>query len=209
MRLLEGLDYVGLQRNDLAEPELRAAAELDPVDPKVLYYLGRLLYAKNWFDQAIEVTKRAIALDPTLVRAYDNLGLCYEAKQMFGEAERQYLKGIAEQRRARVRIEWPALDLGSMLLKKEEFARAKPYIQEALTINPRSAEAHLRLSSVLEREGDSQAAVAELKKAIQLDAYLVSAHYRLAQLYRRLGELSEAEAELLSFRQLSSRKEAK
>jgi tetratricopeptide (TPR) repeat protein len=201
-RLLAGLDYVGLQRNDLAEPELRAATDLDPTNPQVLYYLGRLLYAKNWFDEAIDVTQRALAYDPTLVRAYDNLGLCYEAKQMFDQAQKQFLAGVAEQRRTGIKTEWPALDLGTMLIKQEQFAEAKPYIREALEINPDSAEAHFRFGCILER-GDPRSAVAELKKAIQLDAHLASAHYRLAQLYRRLGKSSEAETELLSFQKLS------
>lgn len=206
-RLLAGLNYVGLQRNDLAEPELRAAVQLDAANPQALYYLGRLLYAKNWFDAAIEVTKRALEHDPTLVRAYDNLGLCYEAKQMFDEAKRQYLAGIAEQQRKGTKTEWPALDLGSMLLKQEQFAEAKPYLQKAVEINPQSAEAHFRLGCVLEREGDPPSAVAELKRAIQLDAHLASAHYRLAQLYRQLGNSNEAERELLSFQKLSGQKE--
>lgn len=205
MSLLAGLDYVALGRNDLAEPELRSAVSANPSDANANYYLGRLLYSKNWFDEAIQYTQRAIALDSTLIRAYDNLGLCYEAKQMYGEAEAAYLQGIKNQHNSGAKIEWPALDLGIMLFKRAQFARAEAYLQEALVINPDSAEAHFRFGSLLEEEGELSNATRELLKATELDPEMAAAHYRLGQIYRKLGETAEAEKQLLLFRQAKER----
>lgn len=204
--LLAGLDYVALGRNDLAEPELRSAVGLNPSDATANYYLGRLLYAKNWFDEAIHYSQRAVELDPSLIRAYDNLGLCYEAKQMYSKAEGAYLQGVTRQRSSGAKIEWPALDLGTMLLKNDQLGQAEPYLQEAVAINPSSAEAHLRLGSLLEKQGKLSNSITELLRATELDPKLEGAHYRLGQVYSKLGETSEAEKQFVVVRQLSSKK---
>ena len=199
--LLAGLDYVAMRRNDLAEPELRAAVELDSSDPAPNYYLGRLLYNRNSFDEAIQFTLRALALNPNLVRAYDNLGLCYEAESLYEQAKEQYLKGVQLQRASGEAVEWPALDLGTMLLAHGNQTEAISYLREAVTIAPKSADTHFRLGTALQASEAISGATAEYQKAIELNPCLAAAHYRLAALYRRSGQFTLAEKELLAFQQ--------
>lgn len=206
-RLLAGLNYVALNRMDLAEPELRAAAELDPSKAPPFYYLGRLLYTRNFFSEAIKNTKKAIELDPDLVRAYDNLGLCYEAIGKAAEAEQAYIEGVNRQRKSGAKVEWPALNFGIMLLKRGEYGRAKPYVEEALKINSTSAEAHFRLGSILEQEGDLAGALAQYKDATTSDPKLASAYYRASRIYQRLGRTTEAQQQFLAFQQNSGKKD--
>ena len=204
--LLAALNYVASDRLDLAEPELRTAARLDPSNSQALYYLGRLLYAKNSFEEAIETTRSALRLDPGLVRAYDNLGLCYEATQRPVEAEQAYSEGIRRQRLSAVKTEWPALNLGIMLLKRGELPRAKTYLEQALEVNPKSAEAHFRLGSVLERQGDVAAALTQYGLAIEHDPRHAGAHYRAGRIYQRMGKTAEAEEHIRAFQKYSGKK---
>ncbi len=199
--LLTGLTYVAMRRLDLAEPELRAAVQLDASSAQAAYYLGRLLYAKNAFEEAVSVTKEAIVLDPRMVRAFDNLGLCYEALQKTKEAEQAYLEAIRLQRISAAKIEWPALNLGAMLVKQGSFERAKGFLEEALHINPKSAEAHFRLGAVFEHTANLSRATAEYKEAIACDPKLSGAYYRLAQVYRRMGRRKDADALLHLFQE--------
>jgi tetratricopeptide (TPR) repeat protein len=82
---LRGLVAVAQSRLDLAEPKFEEAIRLDPNYAFAHYYLGRLLYTQNHFNQSIQESNAAIALAPNLVRAYENLGLCYEAKLQIDE----------------------------------------------------------------------------------------------------------------------------
>ncbi len=204
--LLAGLNYVASGHLDVAEPELRAAASLDPSDAQALYYLGRLLYGKNSFEEAIETTRSALRLDPGLVRAYDNLGLCYEATQRPEEAEQAYSEAIRRQSLSRVKTEWPALNLGIMLLKRNDLTRAKGYLEQALDVNPKSGEAHFRLGSVLERQGDLAGALAQYNRAIEDDPHHVGAHYRASRIYQRMGNAAEAQEHIRAFQKYSGKK---
>lgn len=205
-RLLAALNYVALSRMDLAEPEFRAALQQDATNPRTYYYLGRLLYTKNSFDEAIEKTSKALELDPGMVRAYDNLGLCYEALQRYKEAEKAYLSGIQRQRQSGERIEWPSLNLGVMLVNAGDRATAKAYFEEALRINPRSGEAHFRLGSVLEHEEDLDGALEQYRQAAACDPKLAKAYYRSGIIYRGQGKEKEARQQFLSFEQYSGKK---
>jgi tetratricopeptide (TPR) repeat protein len=205
--LLAGLNYVALNRLDLAEPEFRAALDRDPRSAPASYYLGRLLYTKNLFPEAIEKTKKAIELDPNLVRAYDNLALCYEAIQNEPEAERTYLAGVNKQRASGLKVEWPALNLGLLLLRSGDTVRAKGYFEEALKINPNSAEAHFRLGVVLEKDKDFDGALERYRKAVEADPKLAKSYYRSALIFLRIGKDAEAKAQFRAFEQNSSRKQ--
>jgi len=197
-RLLGGLNYMAVKRLDLAEPELRAAT-LDASNSRAFYYLGRLLYTKNQFADALANTQKAISLDPAFIRAYDNLGLCYQALGDVSDAKTAFLDGIHRQEETGQRIEWPALDLGAMLIEQGAYDEAKPYIQRAIAINPDSAEAHDRFGQILEEQGNLSDAISELQRAVALDPKLARAHYRAAHLYQRIGKADEARRELAEF----------
>jgi tetratricopeptide (TPR) repeat protein len=78
---LRGLVAVADSRLDLAESKFREAIQLDPKYAFAHFCLSRIHYTRNQFDESIQESKAAIALAPNFVRAYENLGLCYEAKE--------------------------------------------------------------------------------------------------------------------------------
>ncbi len=125
---------------DLAEPPLRTAIRLDPFNASAHYFLGRLLYTDNRFDEAIEESNKAITLAPGFVRAYENLGLCYEGKHDQEEAERWYRKAIDRETTSETKTEWPMLDLATMMIHENRYAEAKPYLTQALDINPHNTD---------------------------------------------------------------------
>jgi len=56
----------------------------------------------------------------------------------------------------------------------------------------KSAEAHFRLGSVLEHEGDLNGALAQYKEATASDPKLASACYRAGRIYQRLGKAKDS-----------------
>ncbi len=203
---LTGLVAVVQRRMDLAEPKFQEAIQLDPKYAPPHYYLSRLLYTRNHFDEAIQEGKATLARSPDFVRAYENLGLCYEGKQDFREAQRWYLEAIRRGDAVGRQTAWPFLDLAAMLIRNGRAEGAKPYLLRALTINPRNAESHFQMGYLLEKEGDLPGALKELQAASELDPAKPEPYYRAGRIYQRLGEREQAEKEFEAFRRSSESK---
>jgi tetratricopeptide (TPR) repeat protein len=192
---------------NLAEAPLRTAIRLDPFNASAHYFLGRLLYTDNRFDEAIEESNKAITLAPGFVRAYENVGLCYEGKHEPEEAERWYRKSIDRQTTSANKSEWPLLDLATMLIHENRYAEAKPYLTQALDINPRNTESLLQMGKLLERTGDLKGALDQFRAAIQSDQAgdqpgRASAYYQAGRLSKRLGYADEATQDFKMFNEI-------
>jgi len=153
---LAGLADTAAGRLDLAERQFRTAIRLDPKYAAAHYFLARTLYTRNHFEEAIKESKATIALSPAFVRAYENLGLCYEGKQQFEKAERWYLEAIRWETSGGTKSEWPLLDLATMLIRNNRAVEARPYLSQALAVNPRNAQVVFEMGVVLEKSGDSR-----------------------------------------------------
>lgn len=203
---LTGLADTAAGRLDLAEPQFRSAIELDPNYAAAHYFLARLLYTRNRFDEAIQESKSAIALSPGLVRAYENLGLCYEEKHNMKEAEHWYLQAIQQNEASETKTEWPMLDLATMLIHNDRMAEARPYLEQALAVNPNNAESSFEMGVLLEKSGDSQAALQKFEVAMKLDADLAGAYYHAARICQKLGRSDEAQKYFAKFKDVSGKK---
>ena len=62
------------------------AAELDPVSQAILKDRGLALYYNRQYDEAIELAKRTLELDPNYAAAHRLLSLAYQGKGMYAEA---------------------------------------------------------------------------------------------------------------------------
>ena len=203
---LRGLVAVAQNRLDLAEPKFRKAIGLDPKYAFAHYYLSRLLYTQNHFNEAIQESNAAIAAEPGLVRAYENLGLCYEAQQRIDEAEKWYLEAIRREKTGGRQTEWPSLDMAAMLIRNDRTEEAKPHLLDAMRLNPNNPESHFQMASLLEKSGDLQGALQELQKTLSLDPSKAEVHYRAARIFQRLGKKEEASQEFDQFKKTSESK---
>jgi len=176
-----------------AEKQFRQAIQLDPKFVPAHYFLARLLYTRNRFDESIEESKTTIALSPGLVRAYENLGLCYEGKDQPKQAEEWYREAIRRNSEVVDKTEWPMLDLATLLIRNDRFGEARPFLQQALAVNPANAQSYLQMGILLEKSGDPQNALEQLRTAIRLDPNSTSAYYRAARLCKKLGREKEAQ----------------
>jgi tetratricopeptide (TPR) repeat protein len=206
LTLVNDADRLGGITAERPATNLRKAIELDPDYVPLHYLLARVLYTQNHFDEAIEEGKKAITLSPNLARAYENIGLCYDGKQQLQEAERWYLEAIQRMEKGGKRSEWPMFNLAAMLIRNNQTERARPYLAQALAINPQNAQAVFQRGVVLEKSGDLRAALQELKRVIELDPNLETACYRSAKIHQKLGEAAEAQKDLSMFRIPSKKK---
>jgi len=199
---LTGLILVVLERADTARPFLEAAVQLAPGDSMAHYYLGRLYYTIQRFPQAASEFRRVIALDPTYVKGYDNLGLALEALGDEEVAIQTYHKAIELNEEQKLKNEWPYLNLGKFLVTKNRYQESLSLLQKAVELNPGSAEAYYVLGKVLAKLGKDAEALEALKQSTLDDPKYGEAHYLLSRIYLRRGQEDEAQKEIKIFQEL-------
>jgi tetratricopeptide (TPR) repeat protein len=205
-RFTLAMAYVVLGRRDWARPELETLSRSAPRNALYVYWTGRLHYDDGRYAAAIEAFRQAIALDPLLARAHDNLGLCYEALGRYDEALASFREAVRLNREADRPSPWPPLNLGLLLMRLDRPGKAEPLFREAVQVDPRFAQGRYQLGVALEKAGHTTEAIAELEQAAQLDGSYAEPHYALARVYRRVGRTADAERELRTFQQLKDTK---
>jgi tetratricopeptide (TPR) repeat protein len=204
------MSYVVLERRDWAQPELQTLASANPNNALYLYWLGRLDYDDQRFADAIKKFDRVIAVDPTFIRAYDNLGLSLEADGHHGEAFEAFEKAVALNAKQQFPSPWPSLNLGTMLYRLGRVEEAEPHLREAVRNGPDLAQAQYQLGALLENRGETGRAIEHLTRAAALDPGDPKPHYALGRIYRRQGEEQKARESLARFSELErTRREKK
>jgi tetratricopeptide (TPR) repeat protein len=196
------LAYVSLKRGDWARPELERLVQSDPSSATYEYWLGRLDYDAGQYGSAVQRFERVIARDASFVRAYDNLGLSYEALNEPDKALAAYAKAVELNRRAGARTAWPPLNMGTLLRQRGELTEAESLLREAVRVDGSLAQAHYQLGVLLEQMQRYEEAVSELTRAAAADVQYAEPHYALARIYRRLGRTSDAKEALAAFARL-------
>jgi tetratricopeptide (TPR) repeat protein len=182
------LDYSLLGHFDDAAKYLEMAREMDPRNAEILYFLGRVRYQQNRFDDAISVFRAVLSIDPEHVKAADNLGLALEGKGDREGAEEAYRDAIEIEQKINNPYERPWLNLGRLLRVRNDLKDAISALRKAVEINPSSADALLELGKAEISASDLQQARKDLERSIELDANSIPAHYSLARLYKKIGE---------------------
>jgi tetratricopeptide (TPR) repeat protein len=196
------LAYISMKRGSWARPELTRLAESNPSNLAYQYWLARLDYDAGQYRAAVERFERVIAADATFVRAYDNLGLCYEALNQPEQAITHYRRALELNRKATSRSPWPALNLGTLFRQRGQTDEAEALIREALEYDTTLAQTHYQLGMVLEQRDRMSEAVSSLTEAATLDPSYADPHYALARIHRRQGRVAEANQSLAAFRRL-------
>jgi tetratricopeptide (TPR) repeat protein len=202
-RLQLALAYIAMKRRDWARPELERLAADEPANMIHLYWLARLDYDAGQYASAIQRLQRVVTREPALVRAHDNLALCYEALNQPEQAIVHYHEAIRLNRAdTKTASPWPVLNLGILLRTRGELDQAESLFSEALAIDRRFAPGHYQLGVVLEERGRLDEAVRSLRQAVSLDESYPEAYYALSRIYRQLGQTAEADAAMNQFKRL-------
>jgi TolB-like protein/DNA-binding winged helix-turn-helix (wHTH) protein/Flp pilus assembly protein TadD len=165
-----------------AEDSLNKAAQLEPGSVEVLRYRSSLLRTLGRLDEAIEVYKEVVALDPLRARTYSSLGGQLYCAGRYGEANAMLQKALE----LNPKKEQDHLLLGQILL-----AQGRP--EQALTeIEQEPSEIWKLVGKALAyhslgRRQDSDAALQQLIATHQQDGAM-----QVAQVYAFRGESDKA-----------------
>ena len=205
-RMLLAMSYIALGQGDWARPELDRLAAGDPANVSYTYWLGRLDYDKSQYESALARFRTVTSREPDHARAWDNMGLCYEALNQDDEAARAYETAVAVNRKATTPSPWPPLNFAGLLRRQGALDRAEGLLRDAIQYDASLARAHYELGVVFEQKGDAAGAVQSLQRAAAADSTYADPFYALSRIYRRQGQRSEADAALATFERLKGKR---
>ncbi len=160
---------------------LKRAAALAPDDANPWHELGLTYRAQGDRSAAIAALQKAIALDPDLPEAHNNLGILRLSDADFLEA---------------IRIQPDYADahsnLATLLAGKGEFAQARQHFETALRMRPEDAPTRYNFAMLLGQIRDFDGAQRELEASLRTDPQLVDAHLLLADLLMAKGQARDA-----------------
>jgi adenylate cyclase len=143
-------------------------------------------------EKAIDLAKRAVALDEGHPAGHSILGVFYCYKREYDKAIAEVERAVALNPSGANHYAWYA----SILTYAGRPEEAIPVFQRAIRLNPFAPGwYHLNFGAALRNTGRFEEAVSAYKKSLQLSPDSISAHISLAATYSMMGREKEAHAE--------------
>lgn len=204
-----------------------------PNDPGVHFLLGASKQKMMQNQEALVSYQQAVALDPTMDKAWQQIGFIYRDRMDYQNAENAFLKateidpgsgaswqGLADTYMIMqdpdkalaayeklLRIEpgnvTAHYNLGLIYLGKKDYGSAKRAFLDTIEINPNFAEAHNNLGYVYINEGEIDLSILENEKAVGLKPNLSSAHFVLFSAYEQKQDLKRAGEHLRKYLEIT------
>jgi tetratricopeptide (TPR) repeat protein len=195
--------YMRLREIDKAIKEAQAALKLDSKNARAHHALGKLLYMKGSYADALPELERGIALEPDLDAAY-TLGMTYlRLKQI------ERTKLLFEEMQAALDNSANAHLLFGRAYEETGFsAEAEGEFRKALAIDDKARRAHFYLGYVILQHGGSERlaqAQKEFERELQLDPQSVYSNFFLGVLASTENDHNKAIRYLLETTRLNPR----
>jgi tetratricopeptide (TPR) repeat protein len=183
---------------------LRALA-IAPNDARTYLALAQASVAESLFDQAADLLRRVLELQPAGDQAAaahallgrlligDDPGQAANHLRQAGDEDMLAVLNAANSEKDPGRR---ALLLGAAFLQRDELTLARQNFEQAVALAPTDASAHAYLGHVLDRLGATATARETLEHAIDLDPESALPYYFLGLHERLVGNLSGAQAAL-------------
>ena len=191
--------YIRMAHPGWARDVLESLAAKNGKEALYPYWLGRLDYDGHDYDKAIRHFQHAVELDPGMARAYDNLGLCYYYQNRNVLAVENYRKAIELEKMSAHPSAWPYLNLAITLQFLNQLDESEANLRDAIRLDPKFAQAHFQLGTVLEGLKHPEAAITEMREAARLNPLYAEPHIAMARIYHKLGQESAARDEVQTY----------
>lgn len=191
------LDYVLLEGYEDADKWMSLSVQMNAKDTEAWYSLGRIRYTRQRFQDAVDCFMKTLALDPSSVKAEDNLGLAYEGLNRTDDAIKAYRAALALQDStpSKPPSEQPMLNLAIVLIHHGRPEEALPLLTRAVAIAPRDPKIREQLGHLYLQQRQFGNAQREFEEAVSLSPDSAALHFLLGQVYRRQGLEEKANAE--------------
>ena len=166
----------------------RQSLEQAPRNAKALYNLSVALGRLARPAERRGTLEQAVAADPQLAEARNDLGLIYAGEGRYEEAEAEFLAAVA----ANPSFAEARNNLGFAYSGRGKHAEAERVFRQALDIAPRYAEAHRNLGLVLAEQEKFPEAARAIEDALSIEPDNAGAHTALGMVLTRLERPQEA-----------------
>ena len=138
--------------------------------------------------QAVASYRQALAHDPNLADAHNNLGIILAQEGQAAAAVQSYRQAL----RINPRHADAHNNLGIALLGQGQTADAIACFRAALAANPLRADTHVNLGDALREQGQLTEAVECYRQALRINPGHADAHHNLGVVFLALGQFQEA-----------------
>ena len=180
----------------VAQSDSKAKLEAQAKQQKVVNPLNDLLdeaqrdIDANNFEAAVSPLQKFIAEKPDLAFAHFQLGYAYTALKRSEDARVEYERAIALD----PKMSEAYLNLGILLLDKQEYAAAVTPLSKAVELLPAQSRPRSLLAVAQDRSGDKEGAARSFEGVLHLEPNDLTANHYLGDLDLRRGKFAEAEA---------------
>ena len=154
-----------------------------------LKILGAIFNQTDRLSDAIEVSQKALKLNPNDSEIYNSLGATFQKQKLFHEAEANYKKALL----INPNFTEAYNNLGNTFKELGKIDDSIKCYKKAIKLKPDFTEAHNNISQLLLDLGKIEEAELHSKKAIELNPSLSSPYVNLGNVFYKKGKLYEAE----------------
>lgn len=158
---------------------LAAGIQDKKLKAEVLLVLADIAYMQRNWEEAEEIYKQVIELDPNNATALNNYGyMLAELGKNLDEAEAMIRKAL------KIRPKEPAFwdSLGWVYFQRGKYEEALKWVEKAVKAQPNDAELRYHLGMIFWKLGEREKALRELREAVKIDPKHPQANEALEQL---------------------------
>jgi tetratricopeptide (TPR) repeat protein len=167
---------------------MESYVRVHPGDDYILTKLGETYSSVGRHNEAMDVFKKAVAINPKSADAHKGLGITYCANGMFDKAVVEFKEAIA----VNPTVADVHNNLGMAYYSKGLLDKAISEYMEAIEIEPGFVEAHYNLGMAYGAQGRVDEEISEYRKVVILNPKLADAYSNLGAAYEDKGQWHEA-----------------
>ena len=143
------------------------------------------------YEEALQLAKKAVELDPEYAVAYNALGVAYQAlglQEEAADAGKRYVELQENSRSAHFHYLISLNELGDSGRLAEAARKSLPLFERYLRLTPDDLHAQVEYANILQMAGEHERALSEAQKIEKMEGLDGNAHYNLACLYLHEGD---------------------
>lgn len=171
-----------------AEKAYKGILKKAPQQCDALHLLGVIAHQKGDDNGAVDLIRKALAINPGFAEAHNNLGDALQSLGNYDEAVSAYERALE------IRPDFPEAhnNLGTVFHDLGKFEEAIASIKKATGVDPSYIEAFCNLGNVYRDCGRLDDAIHNYQKAISIHPDFAEAHFNLSLIHKQQGKFSEA-----------------